>query len=400
MNFIKIDVSEFNIKLLENEFWTDAFGLNGLYIVSNMGRVYSLPRKSMSTFQERYLKGRMLNPYLNSYGQYVSHFYNNEMKYVPKSIHRIVAQSFLGDKSKEFRVHHKNGIKNDNRLENLEWKTVSEIANYAKVNGRNDNLIINEKQIIKPLEYEYFENIKGFGIDYKISNFGRVVSLKRGNETLLSVAINHKGYPVVFLSKDGKTKNYLIHRLIAIQFIPNPENKPQVNHINGIRTDFSISNLEWCTASENVRHSYDVLGKVHNATGMFNRCGKKVAQYDLDGKLLNTFQSTMDAERSLKISNTNISLSCKKNVNRSFGGFMFRYFDNEPIEKIDKYIKTPSYLSKKIQVISLKDNTVMEFNTITEGASEIKINNATLSKYLKLQIPYNGYFFKLKTSDE
>lgn len=400
MNFIKVDVSEFNIKLLENEVWTDAFGLNGLYIVSNMGRVYSLPRKSMSTFQERYLKGRMLNPYLNSNGQYVSHFYNSENKYVPKSIHRIVAQSFLGTRSKEFRVHHKNGIKNDNRLDNLEWKTVSEISNYHKVNGKNDTLILKEKLTINLIEGEVFVNIKGFGKDYKISNFGRVISLKRSDENLLTVTDNHKGYPIVFLSKNGKTKNYMIHRLVAIHFIPNPENKPQVNHKNGIRTDFSISNLEWCTASENVRHSYDILGKVHNSTGMFNRCGKKVAQYDLDGKLLNIFQSTMDAERNLKISNTNISLSCKNNVNRSFGGFMFRYFDNEPIEKIDKYIKTPSYLSKKIQVISLKDNTVMEFNTITEGASEIKINNATLGKYLKLQIPYNGYFFKLKTNDE
>jgi len=72
-----------------------------------------------------------------------------------------------------------------------------------------------------------------------------------------------KGYKRVTLSIEGKTERYLVHRLIAMTFIPNPLSKPCVNHIDGDKLNNDVSNLEWCTYSENEIHSYDVLGKIN-----------------------------------------------------------------------------------------------------------------------------------------
>lgn len=68
--------------------------------------------------------------------------------------------------------------------------------------------------------------------------------------------LNIDGYAVVGLFKNKKQRQFFIHRLIAEAFIPNPEKKPFINHKNGIKTDFSIQNLEWCTQSENQLHAY------------------------------------------------------------------------------------------------------------------------------------------------
>lgn len=73
---------------------------------------------------------------------------------------------------------------------------------------------------------------------------------------VLKPGIDSKGYKQVNLSKNGKASTCRVHRLIATEYIPNPENKPCVNHINGVRTDNRIENLEWCTKSENAIHAY------------------------------------------------------------------------------------------------------------------------------------------------
>ena len=75
-----------------------------------------------------------------------------------------------------------------------------------------------------------------------------------------------RGYYEVGLRKNGIKKYYLVHRLVAQEFIPNPENKPQINHKNGIKTDNFIENLEWVTNSENILHAYRVLGRKPSIT--------------------------------------------------------------------------------------------------------------------------------------
>jgi len=94
--------------------------------------------------------------------------------------------------------------------------------------------------------------IEGFE-NYSVDVVGNVRNEKTGKYKTLS--LNYKGYLTVLLHKNGKATTRFAHRLAAKAFLPNPENKPQVNHINNIRTDNRLENLEWCTAKENVFHS-------------------------------------------------------------------------------------------------------------------------------------------------
>lgn len=99
-----------------------------------------------------------------------------------------------------------------------------------------------------------FENL------YQISNLGSVKSLgnnKFRKEKTIKQKISNCGYKTVCLSKNNKRKTYTVHRLLAICFIPNNENKRTVNHRNGIKTDNNAINLEWCTTSQNTKHAYD-----------------------------------------------------------------------------------------------------------------------------------------------
>lgn len=120
---------------------------------------------------------------------------------------------------------------------------------------------------------EEWRKIKGYD-NYLISNLGRVKSLKReeklGNnvfireEKIMRLKKHRDGYLCISLSKNGEPKMFQVHRLVAKEFIPNPENKPQVNHINAIRYDNNVENLEWCTNSENQIHCRRVTGYVES----------------------------------------------------------------------------------------------------------------------------------------
>lgn len=104
---------------------------------------------------------------------------------------------------------------------------------------------------------EIWEKIPGYNGLYLISNKGKVKSLHRKNPILLKQSID-TGYSRVTLTINYKTEIFRVHRIVASVFIPNPENKPQVNHIDGNKLNNDIKNLEWCTNAENQIHAYKI----------------------------------------------------------------------------------------------------------------------------------------------
>jgi len=104
---------------------------------------------------------------------------------------------------------------------------------------------------------EKWSSIEGFP-GYEISTLGRVKSFRRHDAgRVLKTWKSPRGYINVTLFLNGKRKPSLLHRLIGKAFVPNPDNKPEINHLNGIKDDNRTENLEWVTASENVQHGFD-----------------------------------------------------------------------------------------------------------------------------------------------
>lgn len=122
---------------------------------------------------------------------------------------------------------------------------------------------------------EVWKNIDGYENEYMVSNLGRIKSLSRNvrtkggvfRKTKEKILVNQMGTHYLQVSITRK-KTCLVHRLVAKAFVPNPENKPAVNHKDGKKHNNRYDNLEWCTHSENEIHSFKVLGKKANLSGM------------------------------------------------------------------------------------------------------------------------------------
>lgn len=182
---------------------------------------------------------------------------------------------------------------------------------------------------------EIWKYIKGFDNKYSVSNLGRVKSENRQcfnsrygkfflKGKLLNPAKNNKGYMTVTLSKDGKIYSCLVHRLVAETFLQNVENKPQVNHINGIRTDNFVKNLEWCTQSENNLHSYKKLGRIKiGQKGQHSPFSKIVLQIK-DGKIIAEFYGTCDAEWKTGIPHQSIGKVANGKL-KTAGGYVWEW---------------------------------------------------------------------------
>ena len=200
-------------------------------------------------------------------------------------------------------------------------ETAEKILNYLELSGI-DTALFNTK--IKP----YVESMYGIdssckpivGFDnYVVSNKGIVINTET-NE-IKAQFLDKKGYPYVTLCKNGKLKSIKVHRLVAMAFIDNTENKPEINHINGIKTDNRVENLEWCTSKENSVHKTEVLGK-GNIRPV--RCVETGIIY----------RSGLYASKLCKTSSGAISNSCNdKSRQKTAGGYHWEHIDEVEIKE-------------------------------------------------------------------
>lgn len=173
-------------------------------------------------------------------------------------------------------------------------------------------------------ETEIWRDVAGYEGLYKVSNLGNVMSLKQKTPLLMKPRKNCGGYLYVLLSNNNKyRKENAVHRLVAQAFLPNPNNLPQVNHKDEIKTNNRVENLEWCTQQYNNQYGTHIE-RLSKAQINRKDCSKTVLQYDKNGIFINEYPSTKEAERTTGISCSSISKVCK-GKGKSAGGFLWRY---------------------------------------------------------------------------
>ena len=162
---------------------------------------------------------------------------------------------------------------------------------------------------------EIWKNIEGYEGKYQVSNLGRVKSMI-GQEKVLHPKKHRNGHLQIGLHKDKKRKTMYIHRLVAQAFIPNPDNLPQVNHIDENKENNHVDNLEWCTNQYNTEYSQ----------------AKAVIAVDKISGLKVEFSSIMKAERMTGIDHSHI-IRCCQGKRRSTGGFYWHYVNEDKEDK-------------------------------------------------------------------
>ena len=163
---------------------------------------------------------------------------------------------------------------------------------------------------------EVWKDVVGYEGLYQVSSLGRVKNVR--TDRIMKACEDKNGYLIIRLSLKGKSKAQKVHRLVCLTFLPNPENKPEVNHTNGIKSDNSLLNLEWATRSENNKHAYD--------TGLNNvkRKYKQIKGINLQTLQEVVFESRLAAEQFTNCSAKNITFICQ-GKRKSFKNWTFQY---------------------------------------------------------------------------
>jgi hypothetical protein len=158
-----------------------------------------------------------------------------------------------------------------------------------------------------------FTPIKDYPM-YRIGTDGRVWS--ETNDIILKQHLNDRGYVNAYLSKEGKVKTLRVHRLVAEHFIPNPDNKPEVNHKDGDKTNNHVDNLEWVTRRENRQHAWNL--------GLDKNVPVSVMQFTKDGAYIRSYESMTQAAKAVNGKQTSISDVCK-GKQKAHKGFIWRF---------------------------------------------------------------------------
>lgn len=184
---------------------------------------------------------------------------------------------------------------------------------------------------------EIWKDIVDYEGYYQVSNLGRVRSLDRfvGKETMQlkkgkirQAAKDKYGYLSLILHKNGIAKNHFVHRLVAEAFIPNPDNKPQVDHINTNKEDNRVENLRWSTCLENINNEISkTKRKQTSKKGSESPYSIIILQYNKNGELIKEWGSIKEAASYLNKSNSLIIKCCKGKLPYAYG-YKWSYKNN------------------------------------------------------------------------
>ena len=349
--------------------------------------------------------------------------YNKSGERKTLKIHRLVAETFIPNPEKKPTVDHIDRDRTNNNVTNLQWATSSEQNQNKKhptnqketlnrpvqrIDVESNSIIQTHNSLVEATEWLLQNNITknksasgsissvcsgngntayGFiwrfvdsilidnelwndlpsklvhGVGYKISNHGRI----KGRNGRINSGWDNNGYTHVSVGSD---KSFQLHRLVAQTFLPNPENKPCVNHKDGNKKNNSVDNLEWVTISENIQHAFD--------TGLSPT--RPVIQYDLTGKKIASFHSIAEAERALKLENSCISNAIDKE--KRAHGFIWKSIEvNNAIPKKITLSKSSKKPHKKIIQYDLDGKIIREFESAIEVSKYFKVKTHSVNNW-------------------
>ena len=179
---------------------------------------------------------------------------------------------------------------------------------------------------------EIWKEIKGYEGLYQVSNLGNVRSmnfLKKKIVQNLKIKEDSNGYLSAMTQVKSIQKRYRVHRLVAMAFIPNPENLTDVNHKDCDKKNNAVSNLEWVSRKRNMNHAWEngrmkITRHMEGKTGILHHLSKPVIQFDIFGGIVGEFAGLSEAEIITGVNHSSIMRVCKGR-NKSAGGFTWKY---------------------------------------------------------------------------
>lgn len=260
---------------------------------------------------------------------------------------------------------------------------------------------------------EIWKPVVGYDGLYEVSNLGRVKTLPRTVQTSAGVRyvkerircglLGKRGYVIIGLVKQGKRRTACIHRLVLSAFVPNTQNKSDVDHIDGDRTNNYLSNLRWSTRKENLNNPNtkpnmaksrkEIIEKIMKTRKERNTCQapKEVFVYTTDGSLVNHYNSYGEAGRGLGVSPKKIQVSVD-DPTKLVCGFLI---SSELTDTIS-YTKPIERIKKRVVYLNERGETIKEWESATKASEELETRKSYLTLCIREGRRFKGRLLRYK----